>query len=338
MILSGFLMAHNYRLRRESEPWARPSTWGVFWVRRWFRIAPLYYLLLVVALSVGPWIAPHRQAIADLWPRTATPPHRYTDHSLANLLAHASFVFGVLPDYAFRTPLPDWSIGLEMQFYLAFPLVMLLLESRPLRLGLGITLLCFWLGVHYADFFRAFEMPSFLPMKLSVFLIGIWAALSRGLRSPGGMRLPLGASLFVCAVAITREHAGDSAGRFVLVLAFFYLVDDGTLPMFADGRSFLAGARRWLAAPLSRFAGETSYALYLVHLLVLIPFAGFLARQPSYLGLPQLGRFLLCAVAAGLASYSAAWLLFLTIEKSGINAGKRLLEWSRDKQRTTPRD
>ena len=50
MLLSGFLMAHHYVLRQEKEPWDAKATFYTFWLRRFFRIAPLYYFLLFFAL------------------------------------------------------------------------------------------------------------------------------------------------------------------------------------------------------------------------------------------------------------------------------------------------
>src|SRR3569832_20408 len=67
MLLSGFLMAHHYVLRREREPWEDRSTFLIFWLRRFFRIAPLYYVLLVIALGLGPWLGEAREMIAQVW-------------------------------------------------------------------------------------------------------------------------------------------------------------------------------------------------------------------------------------------------------------------------------
>ena len=122
-----------------SDPWTAPATWRAFWLRRFFRIAPAYYLLLIVALLIGPWLGECRTLIAGPFPGTTTPIERYTDASFANIAAHVSFVFGALPAYAFRTPLPDWSIGLEMQFYAVFPFLMLLIgvRGRAVRLALA---------------------------------------------------------------------------------------------------------------------------------------------------------------------------------------------------------
>ena len=41
IVMSGLLMTHHYLLRREAEPWEHWRSWVLFWVRRFFRIAPL---------------------------------------------------------------------------------------------------------------------------------------------------------------------------------------------------------------------------------------------------------------------------------------------------------
>ena len=54
MILSGFLMAYHYMLRAAKEPWTTPSTWKSFYIRRYFRLSPVYYLLLIPAFFLRP--------------------------------------------------------------------------------------------------------------------------------------------------------------------------------------------------------------------------------------------------------------------------------------------
>ncbi|WP_352458966.1 MULTISPECIES: acyltransferase family protein [unclassified Mesorhizobium] len=54
IMLSGFLMVFHYQLRQEKEPWQRPETWLKFWTRRYFRIAPVFYVMLFLALALGP--------------------------------------------------------------------------------------------------------------------------------------------------------------------------------------------------------------------------------------------------------------------------------------------
>ena len=84
MILSGFLMANHYIQRRATEPWDQTRTAVRFWVRRFFRIAPLYYALLATAMLLGPTLGEYRTAISDVWTQAATPLDRYNNQTLAN--------------------------------------------------------------------------------------------------------------------------------------------------------------------------------------------------------------------------------------------------------------
>ncbi|MGO7223721.1 acyltransferase, partial [Rhizobium ruizarguesonis] len=57
-------------------------------------------------------------------PQSAT---RYFDGSIANDLKHLTFIFVLIPQFSYSTALPDWSIGLEMQFYFALPFLIIII-------------------------------------------------------------------------------------------------------------------------------------------------------------------------------------------------------------------
>lgn len=320
MMLSGFLMAHHYIFKQTSEPITHPTTWLLFWIRRIFRIAPLYYLALAAALAAGPTIGDFRNLIGQAWPQTITAPQRYTDNSISNLLMHVSFVFGMLPDYSFRTALPDWSIGLEMQFYLAFPFLMLLMRSHPLWIGCLLIVACTALQWLARPFFAAFPMPAFLPMKLYMFVLGIWVAMSRG----RNMRRALVVSILVCGLMIFRERNLEAGGRVLVVLAFYWLMDDGSLSRPEVVKWLLSRFRTILSSRLAVFAGDTSYALYLVHLLILVPISGSLVMQSWYMQLGPTVRFALCTAIVAPSSYVVAKLAHRLIEIPGIQLGKHI--------------
>jgi len=324
MMLSGFLMAHHYILRRNTEPWDSSRTFISFWVRRFFRIAPLYYVLLIVAFSLGPWLGEYRSAIALVWPDTASLPERYNDQSVANIFAHPSFIFGFLPHFSFRTPLPDWSIGLAMQFYLAFPVIMLVISRiGPVIASLIIIVGCIALQALFPDYFQQFQMPSFLPIKLYVFLIGILIATSREQRS---MRTGLFVALLLAALWVYFEKTPMSVARVFMVALMFYLMDNGTLPASLFLRSGIAKIRNYLSSSVGKFLGNTSYAAYLLHLIIVLPVAGELAQFPLYLGLKPEYRFGVCLLVIVPIVYALSWLLYQSVEKNGIQAGKRVLK------------
>jgi len=323
MMLSGLLMAHHYLLREAREPWVAPRTWLIFWTRRFFRIAPLYYVLLAVAVVFAPYIGHARDAVAAAWSGTGTAESRYASFDPVNVLTHISFAFGALPEYAFRTSLPDWSIGLEMQFYLAFPFVMLLARRAGYLLaGVVLSAACLVLQWHFHDFFHAFLMPSFLPMKLYVFVVGIWIAISR---ADGAMKPALIVSVLLTSAVAAHVGSPEAIGRVVLVVVLFYLMSDGSLP---GPRTVLVGVARLrsaLSSRLSRFLGDTSYGLYLIHLLVLIPIAGAFAQLPAYVAAPSALRFAICLILVVPISLAFAWLGHRAIEQPGIQFGKNLI-------------
>lgn len=323
MLLSGFLMAHNYIARKDDEPWHSSRTIGQFWLRRFFRIAPLYYVVLLVALIVGPLMGQFRADIASVWPQTNTASDRYLDQSLSNVLMHVSFLFGFSPKYAFRTMLPDWSIGLEMQFYLFFPFIMLLMARlKPIVASAILIAGCVLARPLFRDFIHEFPMPAFLLMKFYVFLIGMWIAQARAERSMlKGLLIGIG----IATMWLILERSPVAVARVLMVAGMFYLMNNGTLPGSDAVTGITVRLRQILSNKIAVFMGETSYSVYLVHLLIVLPVAGLLAREPAYTALPALMRFALVTLISLPVSYALGWALYNTVEKKGIQLGKQLL-------------
>ena len=193
IILSGFLMVYNYNLRCSAEPWESFSTWRSFWIRRFFRIAPVYYVCFTAVWLLGPLYIQWQHSLAVQYqhpwmidPLSPSSPVSWNS-SISSLLAHLTFLFGVIPSLTVTSPLPDWSLGLEMQYYAVFPLVMLLWKrGKWLPLAVGIYAVGYLskhlLGLGMGEggsvgiLTYTFPMASFLGFKISVFLIGMLLA------------------------------------------------------------------------------------------------------------------------------------------------------------------
>ncbi len=325
ILLSGFLMVFHYELREQTEPWESPATWTTFWARRFFRIAPLYYPILALALVAGPWIGDARGDIAALLHGAQTPPARYSDSGLDNILAHVTFVFGQMPAYAFRTALPDWSIGLEMCFYAVFPFIMLLAKRFTLPLtALALTVLSIAILKLMPAYVAAFEQPAFLPLKLNVFLAGMLIAGART-RANRTCLFMIGLAILLSMGPI-RTEAIDHATRAVLAAGFAFLVHG---PRFAPVKDISIRVDDFLGRVFFRRLGDLSYGVYLIHLLVLIPAVALFANT----GLRALPLFLAATALTIAIAYPAAWMGYRFVEQPGIALGKSLLR----RRRPAPR-
>ncbi|WP_312628058.1 acyltransferase [Scandinavium sp.] len=324
ILLSGYLMTKNYIERQTKEPWGQWQTIKTFWLRRYFRIAPLYYVLLFVALLAGHYLGDMREIIAGAFPSTATETSRYSDISFFNVLAHLTFTFGDLPQYAYNTALPDWSIGLEMQYYVLFPFIMLL----TLRLGFAlamVTLMIFVLAGRYLlpDLYTAFPMPSMILIKLHIFIAGMLVA--EAVRQRRILFIAL--ALLAPVVSAMMNIRMDSMQVFIEALMILGMT--GVLWPWQQQnlmQRLFSVLRAVLCHRFFTWLGDVSYSVYLLHLLVVMPVIGLLLK---YAHLATHGSGVRYLITIGLCFpvvYLFATVLHRVIEMRGIAFGKRVIQ------------
>jgi peptidoglycan/LPS O-acetylase OafA/YrhL len=326
IMLSGFLMVHHYEDRRAREPWGETSTWAAFWTRRFFRISPLYYVILAVALAIAPMLGDMRAEIGAAVANSATDSVRYYDQSLSNALMHVTYLFGLSPDYAFRTPLPDWSIGLEMQYYAAFPLIMLLVARFGyLAVTAVATALCVLSIFVFHGFLSQFPMPALLVFKLPVFAAGMLVAADLRSGKPGNPVCLLLAASFTVLSDVGLGVDVRTIYRLVLFFGFAVLLEAHLLPV---ARRPVVALRTLLGTPFFRFLGDASYCVYLVHLLVMIPVTAW-AIDTFGAGQPLPLRFAMVLPVTLALVLPIAWLCKITIEDTGIRMGRAIISRAR---------
>lgn len=347
MVLSGLLMVVMYRTRQTAEPFTNRSSWGAFYLRRFFRIAPVYYLLFFVALLSAETLGELSAETVNLEegvvighlengkPETGEPWEGswtsgmipYTEMDAINIGAHLTFLYGFIPALSSNNWTPDWSIGLEMQFYLFFPFLMLVVQKfgyLPLLLILTPLYLnsTTWFGLYGAPgSLLHFAQPAFLPLKINVFLIGMLlgeAISDSGEGFVSGVFPWLGGA-FVLSLFGQNEWVQHG----VIFLGVWIAL---SVPRTPNALKLLYGAfNRVASTRLFRFMADASYFTYLSHLIVIVFVRRFLASVPAYLDSSAIERFFVLTVITVLACSALAWFAHRYVEKPGIRLGRRVI-------------
>ena len=219
--LSAFLLALPYaRSRMEGTPW--PNT-KAFYRRRAIRILPSYYFILLLVLL----------AVCLPWQLYHSPQYLVKD-----LATHLTFTFPFFRDTYINTPLGAacWTLAIEAQAYLIYPLLAAGARRHPVAVPLGMAavgwgfrLWCLWSLEEYSmvvnqmlNFLDIYALgmglaPLYLKMKTLDAKKIAGRSGKRERSTPWGTLLPVLATLaFAGAVwglaYLVRLYAGSSVG------------------------------------------------------------------------------------------------------------------------------
>ena len=319
MIMSGFLMTQHFFLRRSREPWNSPRTWFIFYIRRFFRSAPLYYQILIPSSLLFGYFAQRKESVGAVSAAV----------DLQNVLLHVTFLFGLSPRFCASLIIPDWSIGLEMQFYLVFPFLMVLASRINMARFSALVLPVWIVARHLITVYSGsrpgllgwFPQPSLLPLKIGLFLIGMalaWACMEREEKT--------GARTFVIALIVmtTASIAGGFVVASTVLFSLMLFYNEASMGM-GLGR-VIENCRRFFGNAVAHLLAEVSYGVYLLHMLILYPARQILGAAPWYMRQPALVRFCVLAAVVLPIVYGLSWVLFRLVETPGIRLGKTIVD------------
>jgi peptidoglycan/LPS O-acetylase OafA/YrhL len=292
--LSGFLIVRIYYEQVKF----RADWLTKYFVNRFARIYPVYFLLLSIALCLHPGFRP--------WTVVA-------NYTLTHALFHGTELIIE----------PSWSLTVEECFYLLAPCFMILAKRSnfwlPFAVGwilLSAALLISKLGIaflgtpgfvlsitffgHFVEFFAGFYLALALMRLEKRGSIGA----SGGKRTAAGVA---GVSLLVFAMAVVYRQSPRHWYVMVILINNFLIPFPIALLYWGLLREKTL-LSRLLSNHLSGLLGRSSYSFYLLHTLVI----NYLAIP---LLLPRIGSRLLCVLITLIVTWSASALLFVFYEE-----------------------
>ncbi len=259
IILSGFMIGRLVTLN--------PEPYSSYLLRRLARLYPAY--LIALALGIATSRLTYVTLTAVPWdfidPSNTISRHALEQaHFVPNLLAHLTMLHGafpeeILPVSALGFVGPAWSLSLEWQFYLVAPFVVWLVTSRRFQALAVAGVVIIQLGIHHVLAHYSYPVPSFLPLMLGYFVVGIMSAMLfdrvSALRSD---LLVYGVGAATCAVIAAGATSAHLGVPFLIWI----------VAILASMRPHLAAFRpiSWLltCGPVE-YLGRISYGFYVYH-------------------------------------------------------------------------
>lgn len=316
-VLSGFLIGGILIDARGSNSYFR-----TFYVRRFFRIFPIYYL----------WICLYIALVSAAG--TAIRLHSFSGKALPRgfeVYAHFLFVQNLIPNGSDHSGLWGswfahlWSLAVEEQFYLLAPLMIWWISPRRLPAVL-LGIICASPFIRIALFFHIHQVDAarVMPSNADALALGMLVAIVW--RAPAS-RLWLtrhtqwiygGTGLFFAGFGFLSWSAPSSDSLlmasfgFTWIAIFYALL---VLIVLVASKGWIAGAMRasWL-----RGVGRVSYCMYIIHLVVnLFLHFVFLQARPQIATLPGAAVSLLAAVV----TYTLALVSWKILEAPLVEIG-----------------
>jgi len=290
-----------------------------FYLRRFFRIAPLFYLLLILVVL--------EDAIIQKRPT-----------SWLEVLTNFTFTFNLVPQYSSSLFSDGWTVGVEMLFYLVLPLIFIKVNNiwRSILLFIGV----YWLSkggrllmgtiigenvmmsTNY-NFYNSLHWAYIFPVGVICYLIYklYLPKIRSNYRTPAAFGM-LFLSLIILFVFINNPALYDLYGPLAGLTNWLTMSSIAFVLLII---SLSLYPNRLIVNRFTRFYGTISYSLYLIHPFLVEPLKqvyGYIYDHTIYSTDLSL---VLCILLTLLIVTPISLLTYRVIESPGMRYGKRII-------------
>ena len=312
-IASSFTLFNSYSNRLGGDG---KNTNLFFFIRRLFRIAPLYWIACVLYIVVGSmyqsmWLAPK-------------------PFDVVKILANVIFINGLYLPAINYIPPGGWSVGDEMLFYLTIPVLFLIIKSLnrafvvlvcAIIFSILVQIALYHFMVNYTSYdwytYRDWAFYFWFPNQFPVFCLGIllfFFIRNNNVQYREWMLIPtVGIYLLLGLFTFDLNFPNN-----LIQPEYIYGV---VLTVFAF---FMSKTRlRFMLVPINKF-GKVSFSAYLIHFLVIELGLWLLTFFPAEINKEL--HFVLLFAFTITVTYFISKLTFSLIEKPGIALGERIIQ------------
>jgi peptidoglycan/LPS O-acetylase OafA/YrhL len=304
--ISAFSLAYSYNERMNCMEDIK-----FFYIKRFFRLAPLFYAVLIVE-----YLATYIMY-----------KHLFSGYEL---LLSLTYTFPFIPGKHESLVWGGWSLGVEWIFYIIFPVMVCFLNNKKTTFLAWFISLILSINIQKDMAITQPELQSFYYMNiikhLPYFVVGI--GVSHYFKEFKMLAIQWTSKSRVISGSIILLTILGVVGYFRLGLypAIYYELVASIMWFVLLGASII-GLPRVLDNSFTRFLGKASYSIYLLHPIVVIGFrtCGFFKYIEKTVEEPTVVFLIISAITIG-STFIISALSFKYIETSGMKFGKSVIK------------